>query len=351
MEVNVWPGRTSYEYADLACRTNEGEPWTTRVHFGKQQPHVGAGAPIRVPAETGVVRVQCRADVKTGHGIANLHFNEYFVIGGTPAAPAPAPPAAPPAAPIRLAEAEVVAMRISAWDSAPPWPREYAVSFDRAAIRQIAAEIVFNAPATGQVEGAVVCRWRFPSGAVNEYPARNVAQRPGTEQLVVSSTAGYDRPGQWPPGRYRVTCDADGQVRASQSFEVVEPTGGQPVTIVDLTFWNAGPAEAGQAVRRTSENTGTHFPPGVQVGIGFSLTWPTAQETGTASYSCDVNEPSGDVRHYRETATVNRGSTGVSWTWLATVRGTLEPGRYEVNCEQEGRRLASSVFHIGAPAP
>ena len=104
----------------------------------------------------------------------------------------------------------------------PPSQRIYAERFEAHTARHVNIEILTNHAATGRaVEVPMSCTYTRPDGSVLHVTQYNF-KIPGTnENTSFATSTGWQNPGNWRPGTYRVSCMHEGRNIASGSFEIV----------------------------------------------------------------------------------------------------------------------------------
>lgn len=104
----------------------------------------------------------------------------------------------------------------------PVEPRRYSARFDSRSARWVKTELAFlYPPASAPVAFTLQCDYTFPDGTIR--PARVERRVPaGWTGSVHVLGVGWDQPGNWPAGAYKVSCQSDGRVFASGSFEMVD---------------------------------------------------------------------------------------------------------------------------------
>lgn len=104
----------------------------------------------------------------------------------------------------------------------PDAQRIFVERFDAGAARHINTELLTNHPSnSGPANVTISCTYLKPDGAVLN-TARNTFNVPASyENTSFALWVGWDDPGHWPPGVYRVTCGYDGKTISEGSFEIV----------------------------------------------------------------------------------------------------------------------------------
>jgi hypothetical protein len=109
----------------------------------------------------------------------------------------------------------------SGYDSPPLDQRRYATTFARRSARYIFVELRLSHPAPDGPESArVTCTYYRSDGIVLGKPADEVRPTPGTEATYWDFWWGWEDPGNWAPGTYRVECSAEGRVIAEKTFQI-----------------------------------------------------------------------------------------------------------------------------------
>jgi hypothetical protein len=106
-------------------------------------------------------------------------------------------------------------------ESPPYGERTYATRFNRARARYIYYEVSFEYPEPGErIDFALDSRWYDPGGNVFNENRMDAWFEPDWTSSVHSTGFGYDRPGQWKAGQYRVELFVGGQPVISGTFEI-----------------------------------------------------------------------------------------------------------------------------------
>jgi len=99
--------------------------------------------------------------------------------------------------------------------------RVYAVKFAKSRSRYIHAEINLECPSPPQrVDFIVVTRWYNPEGRVFAEPELQSYIEPDWTSSAHVAWRGWDKPGKWAVGVYKVEVYVSGQLLGSGSFEV-----------------------------------------------------------------------------------------------------------------------------------
>lgn len=106
--------------------------------------------------------------------------------------------------------------------TSPPYgERSYATSFNRARARYIYYEVSFEYPEPGKrIDFALDSRWYAADGSLFNEHRMDAWFEPDWSSSVHSTGYGWDRPGQWQPGQYRVELFVGGQPVISGTFEI-----------------------------------------------------------------------------------------------------------------------------------
>jgi hypothetical protein len=152
----------------------------------------------------------------------------------------------------------------------PAETRRYGARFDARTARWIKTEFgLVYPPAAGTTNFAIECLYTFPDGSTRAVKTERRVPA-GWTGSVHAQGIGQDRPGGWPPGRYRVGCSSDGREFAAGSFEVFDaepaPTpgsqlrfltrgGGAPGASFEVAGFDTLFAEVSLPVRAAGDST------------------------------------------------------------------------------------------------
>ena len=98
--------------------------------------------------------------------------------------------------------------------------RKYAVSFEGAVTRRIFLEYAIDYPeATKTGTYKLDCQYDYPDDRSFPVPL-TVTVQPGWTGSYHVASLGYEQPGQWPKGKYTVTCRYEGRSVAHATFNI-----------------------------------------------------------------------------------------------------------------------------------
>lgn len=104
-------------------------------------------------------------------------------------------------------------------DVAPPGEREHANRFAAESARFLLLELTLFFPPWRDIEPPVVtCAREGPMGHWSV--DLTLRREENSRERVLAGGSGWDEPGKWEPGEYRVSCSVDGRVIASDRFEI-----------------------------------------------------------------------------------------------------------------------------------
>jgi hypothetical protein len=106
-------------------------------------------------------------------------------------------------------------------------PPMYTTRFDAARSRYVAAEVTLALPATGDSKTprpsgnyAVRCQYFLPGGRMLADPGLEFWIRADDSTSTSTTAVGWEDPGHWVPGSYRVICSESGRSLGEATFQV-----------------------------------------------------------------------------------------------------------------------------------
>lgn len=233
--------------------------------------------------------------------------------------------------------------------------RQYASTFREATTRAVGVELTLDYPAQGRTISVPVSCTRFwPNGtAMAKADTGSVTPDPSwTGSYWSPGALGWDEPGNYTPGRYRVDCESGGRLIASGSFEVTSPIviPSLSARLSSMKFW---------------ETPGGYIPPDQRkyswsfnasktryIGIELGFTMPAVARKPEIPVACVRYNPDGTVLG-RDSANL---SPEVGWTGAVFSAGTLgwekagywQVGTHRVECSAGGQVIASGTFNVVA---
>jgi hypothetical protein len=125
-------------------------------------------------------------------------------------------------APVTEPEVRIQSLRFfeATKDGLPIERRQYASRFESVSARHLFAELLFTSPKPGRVvEFTVDCVLRSPS-AVQTPAHYNLAIQPEWTGITSTVSWGWDEPGKWAKGIWRVSCTHGGKPLIEQLLEI-----------------------------------------------------------------------------------------------------------------------------------
>jgi hypothetical protein len=226
----------------------------------------------------------------------------------------------------------------------PVESRLYGTRFDVRAARWVKTEFgLVYPPVPEPVTFTVECVYTFPDGTLRPVSVERRVPA-GWTGSVHAQGLGWEQPGNWAPGTYRVSCRSEGREFAAGSFEVFD--GRIPAT-----------PTSGSSLKFFGRKSGTPAPPAYapsfEVG-GFDTLYaegslPSRSAGDSTGFRCTVTDPAGItagfslVGEVRDRALVGAGPMGP--LGAPKLRGT-----YSVECRVGARALAADRFAVTGPA-
>ena len=222
----------------------------------------------------------------------------------------------------------------------PVEPRRYGTRFDTRTARWVKVEFGLVYPAVAAPTAVTVeCAYTFPDGTIR--PSKIERRIPaGWTGSVHAQGVGWNQPGNWPAGSYRVSCASDGREFAAGSFDVVD--GGATAAALPgaslVVFGRKGPIGGAPDTR---------FVVGTFDSLFAEATVPPRAAGDSTTLRCTAYDPLGASAGFEMPGSVrNRTMTG-------TGRISFEPpvarGWYSVDCRINNRPIAAERFEMTGP--
>ncbi len=228
-------------------------------------------------------------------------------------------------------------------DRLPVENRLYGTRFDGRSARWVKTEFGLVYPAVpAPVTFTVECVYRFPDGTLR--PVSVERRVPGGwTGSVHAQGLGWDQPGNWPAGTYRVSCTSEGREFAAGSFEVFDgkaaaaPTSGGALRFLGRKNGAAGPPAAAQSFEAGGFDT-----------LYAEASVPARAAGDSTAFRCDLTDPAGLTSGFslagevRDRALVGSGPMG-------PLGAPKLRGGYRVEC-RAGKAVTAERFEVtGAP--
>ena len=166
----------------------------------------------------------------------------------------------------------------------PVETRRYGTRFDARSARWIKTEFGLVYPAVpAPVSFTVECRYTVPDGSVR--PVKIERRIPaGWTGSVHAQGIGSDRPGSWPAGTYRVSCESEGRAFAAGVFDVVD-TDAAPTPGSALRFFTRKTGAA--------DNFASSFDLGSFDSLFVDASLPARAAGDSTVFRCHATDPAG----------------------------------------------------------
>ncbi len=222
--------------------------------------------------------------------------------------------------------------------------RLYGTRFDARAARWVKTEFgLVYPPVAAPVTFTVECVYTFPDGTLRPVSVERRVPA-GWTGSVHAQGLGWEQPGNWPPGIYRVSCRNEGKEFAAGSFEVFDgkapaaPTSGGSLKFLGRKSGTPGPSPYAQSFEVGGIDT-----------LYAEASVPSRSAGDSTGFRCNVTDPAGITSGFplpgevRDRALVGSGPMGP--LGAPRLRGT-----YRVECRVGARALAADRFEMtGAP--
>ncbi len=190
---------------------------------------------------------------------------------------------------------------------------------------------------------AVECIYTFPDGTLRPVSVERRVPA-GWTGSVHAQGLGWEQPGNWLPGVYRVSCRSEGKEFTAGSFEVFD--GKAPVATT-----------SGGALKFFGRKSGTSGPPAYtrtfEVGAFDTLyaeaSVPVRSAGDSTVFRCSITDPAGITSGFSVAGAVrDRALTGSGR--MSPLEAPRMRGAYQVECRAGARALAADRFEMtGAP--
>ena len=227
----------------------------------------------------------------------------------------------------------------------PVEPRLYGARFDARGARWIKTEFGLVYPAAPSAATfSVECVYVFPDGSAHPVRLERRVQ-PGWTLSVHSAALGWDDPGHWPAGSYKVSCWHNDNQIAAGGFEVVaapppvDPSGSR------LRFSSAKSGEAGRSAPAQTFETGAFDTLFAEASV------PLKAAGDSTDFACAVTDPAGSTASFpirgepRDKERVLAGAGPVSLPDGVPMRGA-----YRVECRVGAKGFVADGFEVAGRA-
>lgn len=285
----------------------------------------GWGARNRGMWPEGSYRVTCR---EQGQPVATADFK----VVKTPAA-------------VAALDASLTHIRFfqSLGDRLPVESRLSGTRFDGRTVRWIKTEFgLVYPPVPAPVTFAVVCVYTFPEGTLRPVTVERRVLA-GWTGSVHAQGVGFEQPGHWPDGIYRVSCKSEDREFAAGSFEIFDGGAASPTSGSALRFFGRKAGTAGPPAYSQT------FEAGAFDTLYAEASVPSRSAGDSTAFRCAVTDPAGVTWGFslngevRERALVGVGRIG-------TLEAPKLRGAYRVECRAGARALATDRFEVTGAA-
>jgi serine/threonine protein kinase len=234
-------------------------------------------------------------------------------------------------------------------DIPPPDQRRYATTFNRRTTRSINVELRLSHPeADGSETARVTCTYYRSDGIVLGKPADEVRPTPGTEATYWGFWWGWEEPGNWAPGTYRVECSAEGRVIAEKTFKIDWDIPSLRATVDSVWIFESGAGETPPDQRRYA--TTFARPSARYIFVELRLSYPAPGRRVSVPVTCTYyrsdNSVLGEIPRHQIRPEPDWDGQYWSTGWGYQDPGNWAPGTYRVECSAEGRVIAKKTFKI-----
>lgn len=240
----------------------------------------------------------------------------------------------------------------------PHEQRVYKNQFSKQDSRRICWELNLEYPAIEQkrVDFDIIAKYYNPDGTLRaEYPMACYAEA-GWETSWYSGYHGWDKPGNWKPGEYRVDIFYKDRKIASDYFEITESPGSSSkqydvpslkANVTKLNFFEKG-AEKLPYEKREYTNVfskrDSHY-----IHWELNLEFPAPSKQREFEIIAEYTKEDGSLfKRHTKSASIKKDwnsswhSYGTGWE----TPGKWKPGKYRVDLFIEGTKIASGDFEI-----
>ena len=229
----------------------------------------------------------------------------------------------------------------------PVEPRLYGARFDARSARWIKAEfgLVYPAAPSATTFG-VECVYVFPDGSTHPVKLERRVQA-GWTVSVHSAALGWDDPGHWPAGNYKVSCWHNDSQIAAGGFEVVaaaapasvNPSGSR------LRFSSAKSGDAGRSAPAQSFETGAFDTLFAEASV------PLKAAGDSTDFACVVTDPAGSSASFPIRGEPREKEKALTGTGPVSLRdGVPMRGAYRVECRVGAKGFVADRFEVTGKA-
>ena len=229
----------------------------------------------------------------------------------------------------------------------PVEPRLYGVRFDARSARWIKTEfgLVYPAAPSATTFG-VECVYVFPDGSAHPVRLERRVQA-GWTVSVHSAALGWDDPGHWPAGSYKISCWHNGNQIAAGEFEVVAGAAPAPAypSGSRLHFSSARSGDAGRSVPAQAFETGAFDTLFAEASV------PLKAAGDSTDFACVVTDPAGSSASFPIRGEPREKERALAGTGPVSLRdGVPMRGGYRVECRVGAKGLVADRFEVTGKA-
>jgi len=238
-------------------------------------------------------------------------------------------------------------------DGATFWAfRNYGESFDSGTTRFIAWEFTIKVPTPGSdIEFHIDTIWTKPDGTTYTQSSDHTLRSNVTKQRFAGNGYGYNEPGKWMPGLYKVDLLLNGVKFASKSFTITNAVTfeTQNAKVDFVKFFELGKGNVPPEAQRNYANT---FSQPAARYIGWEIEILMSPRPADLEYTMEAvwSKSDGSVLLRQSIPTkVNKDWTGVNQAnggFGSENPGTWQPGTYKVDFFVNQNKIASGTFEI-----
>jgi hypothetical protein len=229
--------------------------------------------------------------------------------------------------------------------------RMYATHFDATRTRYVGVEVQLDHAAPGVVvDYPVSCQYVNPDGSAMGSIEIEFQIQPDWTSSINAHSYGWDDPGEWAPGTYRVVCSGGGRPLAEATFQMTSnppDVAGIDVRVAGVRLFPSG-AELTPIANRTYT---TVFPAAqtARVGVELNFTHGPMGRAIEVPWECYYFMPDGQTMGpiagtYAPEPDWNGGFSAESWGWDQP--GQWSRGQYTAVCLIEGHPVAVERFEV-----
>jgi len=216
--------------------------------------------------------------------------------------------------------------------------------FDGRTVRWIKTEFgLVYPPVPVPASFSVECVYTFPDGTMRPVTIERRVPA-GWTGSVHAQGVGFEQPGHWPAGNYKVSCRSEGREFAAGGFEVFDGAASPAlVSGSTLRFFGskagaAGPPAYGQAFEAGAFDT-----------LYAEATVPSRAAGDSTVFRCAVTDPAGVTSGFSLNGEVrDRALVGIGR--LGALEAPRMRGLYRVECRAGTRALATDRFEVTGAA-